>query len=147
MTLSKRLVLTVLLSLFMIPFCYAASPAGKWNTVDDKTGKRRAVMKLWVSNGVLYGKIMSVVKQPGDTGYCNNCKGKFKGKKVVGLTNMWGLKKTSKANVWDGGYILDPKNGKIYRCKVTVSSNGKKLTVRGYVGFSMLGRSQTWYRS
>lgn len=121
----------------------AASPAGTWTTIDDKTGAKRAVVSLSVSGGMLSGTIVKVYPQAGDTGMCNNCPGAFKGKKVQGLGFVWGLKDQGNG-VWSGGSILDPKTGKIYKAKMTL--DGNKLYVRGYVGVSALGRTQTWVR-
>jgi len=136
------------ISLFLLGFMPAAiagsnSPLGTWTTIDDKTGKKRAVVSITQSGGKLYGTIRKVYKQAGDTGYCKKCPGRFKNKKVVGLTFLWGLKKQGN-NVWSGGRILDPKSGKIYRAKVTLKGN--KLYVRGYIGVSLLGRTQVWVR-
>lgn len=122
---------------------FAASPAGQWTTIDDATGQKRAIVNVSISGGVLNGTIVSVFPQPGDTGKCAKCSGAFKDKPVKGLNFLWGLK--DKGNgVWSDGYILDPKSGKIYRAKVTVSGN--KMYVRGYVGVSLLGRTQVWVR-
>jgi uncharacterized protein (DUF2147 family) len=74
---------------------------------------------------------------------CHNCTGTFKDKKVVGLNILWGLKDQGNGE-WDGGSILDPKTGKIYKAKMTLK--GDKLYVRGYIGVSLLGRTQTWVR-
>ena len=138
-----KMVLSFCFGLMYLPIAIAASPAGTWTTIDDKTGKKRAVVRLSVSGGTLSGTIIKVYKQAGDTGKCTKCKGSFKDKPVVGLRFVWGLK--DKGNgVWDGGRILDPKNGKIYRCKMTMKGN--KLYVRGYIGVSLLGRTQTWVR-
>jgi uncharacterized protein (DUF2147 family) len=75
---------------------------------------------------------------------CKECKGDRKDKPIVGMTILWGLKKDGDA--WTGGEILDPKNGKIYRCKITPSADGKSVDVRGFIGVSFIGRSQTWLR-
>lgn len=120
-------------------------PAGTWTTIDDKTKRERSIVRIWESNGVVYGRIVKVFKQPGDTGFCQNCPGEFKDKPTKGLRLLWGLRKTGE-RTWDGGRIIDPKIGKIYRAKITVSPDGKKLFVRGYIGFSLLGRTQTWLR-
>jgi len=137
-------VLAFVLMVLFIPVALAAgSPAGTWTTIDDKTGKKRAVVRVNVSGGTLSGTIISVIPQPGDTGICSNCPGGFKGKPIKGLQFVWGLK--DKGNgVWDGGNILDPKTGKVYRAKITMEGN--KLYVRGYVGISVLGRTQVWVR-
>ncbi|HRD71092.1 MAG TPA: DUF2147 domain-containing protein [Legionella sp.] len=121
----------------------AQSPAGTWTTIDDKTGAKRAVVNISVSGGNLNGTIVKVYPQPGDTGVCSKCPGAFKGKKIQGLTFIWGLKDMGNGE-WGGGSILDPKTGKVYKAKMTVKGN--KLYVRGYVGVSMLGRTQTWVR-
>lgn len=86
---------------------------------------------------------MKVYRQPGDTGVCAKCPGNFKNKPIQGLAFVWGLKDKGNGE-WDGGHLLDPKTGKIYRAKMTL--NGRKLYVRGYVGFSVLGRTQVWIR-
>ncbi len=135
----------LVLATFYFPAVLAASqaPVGNWVTVDDKTGAKRAVVTITESGGVLSGVIDKVYPQPGDTGICENCPGSFKGKKVVGLRFMWGLKKEGD-NEWSGGSILDPKTGKIYRAKLT--AQGSELLVRGYIGISLLGRTQVWHK-
>lgn len=134
---------------FVVAVCYfpavmaAGSPAGSWTTIDDQTGTKRSVVNLSVSNGTLSGTIVKVYPQPGDTGICSKCPGAFKGKKIQGLRFVWGLKDKGNGE-WEGGSILDPKTGKIYKVKMTLKGN--KLDVRGYVGVSLLGRTQTWVR-
>lgn len=138
----KRGVLVVLLMLSSV-LSFASSPVGKWTTIDDETGHKRALVEISEVNGVFSGTIIRVYPQPGDTGICHNCPGKFKGKPIQGLTFLWGLKDDGEG-AWTGGEILDPKSGKIYRAKM--SMKGNKLFVRGYLGFSFLGRTQTWVR-
>lgn len=142
----KKLVLLLsTLALFSLAFAQS-SPVGRWKTIDDVTGKKRSIVQIYESGGKVYGKIIKVFKQAGDTGICDKCPGSFRGKPIVGLRFMWNLKKTA-SNVWDNGKILDPKIGKIYRCKITLRGSGKRLAVRGYIGISLLGRTQTWYRA
>lgn len=121
------------------------SPVGVWTTISDKDNKPRAVVVVTKRKGVFYGKIRKVYKRPGDTGRCVKCPPPFKDKKVAGMQIMWGVKKTGK-NRWSGGKILDSKTGKIYKVKLSLSDGGKRLKVRGYIGFSLLGRTQTWIR-
>lgn len=121
----------------------AASPEGVWTSLDDTTGAKRAEIRLTVSGNTLNGSVVKVYPQPGDRGICVNCPGAFKDKKVLGLGIVWGLKDEGNG-VWSGGYILDPKIGKVYRVKMTV--DGDKLHVRGYIGVSLIGRTQTWVR-
>jgi uncharacterized protein (DUF2147 family) len=136
----------LLLVLFVYaPFTIAgASPVGKWITIDDKTNKKRAEVSLELINGQLHGKILHIYSQAGDTGVCTKCPGKFKGKRIEGLQFMWGLKDKGHG-IWVGGHILDAKTGKIYNAKLKV--DGNKLYVRGYVGMSLLGRTQIWTKT
>tara|TARA_Y100000588_G_scaffold326919_1_gene361601 strand:- start:774 stop:1268 length:495 start_codon:yes stop_codon:yes gene_type:complete len=135
-------IIAIFVGFIFVPMAFA-SIEGRWVTIDDKTGKKRAVVYINESNGRLTGTIQKVYKQAGDTGVCSKCPGRFKNKPIKGLTFLWGLKKEN-ATTYSGGRILDPKSGKIYRAKVT--QKGNKLYVRGYVGVSMLGRTQVWVR-
>lgn len=143
MNLWKSMMALVLTVLFAPLALAGASPAGSWTTIDDKTGQKRALVHISVSGGTLSGTIEKVYPQPGDTGICSKCPGAFKDKKIQGMTFVWGLKDQGNG-VWDGGQILDPKTGKIYRAKMTL--DGNKLHVRGYIGLSVLGRTQTWVK-
>ena len=122
---------------------FSQSLTGMWTTIDDKTGKKRDVVRLVISDGTLNGKIVRVYSQPGDTGLCTHCPDQFKNKPIEGLQFLWGLKK-NRHGIWDGGQILDAKTGKIYKVKLKMEDN--KLFVRGYVGVSILGRTQIWVR-
>ncbi len=138
-----RTMFTAVLMACYIPLAFAGSPAGMWTTIDDKTGAKRALVKVSVVGNTLSGTIVQVYPQPGDTGLCTHCPGAFKGKKVAGLTFLWDLKADGN-DEWTGGSILDPKTGKIYKAKATLK--GDKLYVRGYMGMSLLGRTQVWVR-
>lgn len=138
-----KLSVLAVLSFFISSFAYAASPAGNWTTTDDQTGRKRAVVHISASGGNLSGSIVKVFPQPGDTGICSKCPGSFKNKPIKGLQIIWGLKDKGNGE-WDGGQILDPKTGKVYKAKMTLKGN--KLYVRGYVGISALGRTQVWSR-
>lgn len=121
------------------------SPIGTWITIDDKTKRPRSEVKIWESYGKLYGKVVKVYPMPGDKGICAKCPGAFKNKPIKGLNILWGLK-SSGNKVWSGGEILDPKSGKIYALKITLAESGRTLDVRGYIGISLLGRTQVWRR-
>jgi uncharacterized protein (DUF2147 family) len=134
----------LILAMLSLPVIAAPlSPEGLWTTIDDSTGKKRAVVRLAINNGMLGGTIEKVYQQPGDTGFCAKCPGEFKDKPIQGLKFVWDLKENS-PGTWEDGYILDGKVGKIYRVKMTMKEN--KLYVRGYVGVAMLGRTQIWER-
>jgi uncharacterized protein (DUF2147 family) len=134
-----------LLFSFYVPMALAQQTAeGLWTTIDDTTGEKRAVVLMVVHDGVLSATIESVYPKPGDTGICSDCPGLFKDKPTKGLQFVWGLRERS-PGAWEGGQILDAKNGKIYNVKMTVKDN--KLYVRGYIGIAMLGRTQIWERA
>jgi uncharacterized protein (DUF2147 family) len=122
------------------------SPTGLWKTIDDKTGKERSFVRITESNGVFEGKVEKIYDQPGDDPQhlCKECEGERKDKPIIGMTILWGLKKDGEQ--YSGGEILDPKNGSIYRAKMKLLDGGKKLEVRGFIGVSLFGRSQTWVR-
>jgi uncharacterized protein (DUF2147 family) len=124
----------------------AATPVGVWRTIDDKTGKERSIVRISEVNGELQGVVEKLFDLPGDDPkhLCDKCKGERKDQPIQGMTILWGLKQNG--DEWSGGEILDPKNGKIYRCKMKPSEDGKQLNVRGFIGVSLLGRSQTWHR-
>jgi uncharacterized protein (DUF2147 family) len=137
------------LGLVLLAVCAHAdsdSPVGAWRTIDDKTGKQRSVIRISESAGVLEGKVEEIFAQPGDDPkhLCKACEGERKGKPVIGMTILWGLKK--EGNGYTGGEILDPDSGAIYRAKAKLLDGGNKLEVRGYIGVSLFGRSQTWIR-
>ena len=137
----------MLFALVSAPVLAAAdSPVGTWRSIDDKTKKERSIIRVTAHNGELQGVVEKIFDQPGDdpAHLCEECKGERKDKPVMGMTILWGLKKDG--NAWAGGEILDPNNGKIYRCKMTLSTDGKSLDVRGFIGISLIGRTQTWLR-
>jgi len=139
-----RLLVALAFAFLYAPALLAAStPTGMWTTIDDKTGGKRAVVSLDIVDGTLNGTIVRVFRQKEDTGICSKCSGGLKDKPIEGLQFLWGLKDKGDG-VWSGGQILDAKTGKIYRVKLTMKKN--KLYVRGYVGLSMLGRTQVWVR-
>ncbi|MBB5392600.1 MULTISPECIES: DUF2147 domain-containing protein [unclassified Herbaspirillum] len=122
------------------------SPVGLWKNIDDATGKPKALIRITESNGELSGKIEKLFRAPEEdqNPVCEKCEGELKGKPIVGMTILSGLKKDG--DEYNGGQILDPANGKLYKSKLTVVEDGKKLNVRGYIGMPMLGRTQTWVR-
>ncbi len=141
MSFKKMVRLVMLGTIIYLPLVHAESPVGRWVTVDDKTGDKRAEIQLTEEDGQLSGTIVRCYPKPGDTGVCSSCPGDFKGKPIQGLRFIWGLTHDGKGT-WDHGELLDPTTGHIYHVKMT--RVGKELHVRGYLGFSLIGRSQTW---
>jgi uncharacterized protein (DUF2147 family) len=127
-------------------YAQADSPVGIWQTIDDNTHQPKALVQISEDgDGTLSGK---VVKGLGanDTPdrRCTACTDERKDQLIKGMTIIKAMKKDG--GHWDGGNILDPENGKVYKCKMTLEDGGQKLVVRGYIGVSLLGRSQTWIR-
>jgi len=124
-----------------------SSPVGRWQTIDDASGKPKAIVVIEEQGGVLSGRIVEIFPDPGadPDPKCDVCPGERKGKPIVGMTILEGLKAGGE-NLWDGGEILDPKNGKTYKALARLKQNGQNLEVRGFLGISLLGRTQVWHR-
>ena len=121
-----------------------ATPAGRWRTFDDKTpGKPKSIIVLYEEKGLLFGRVETLV-DPDAVKICDKCSDERKGQAVTGMVVVRRMKKDGEE--YTGGDILDPKNGSVYRCKMRLIDEGRKLSVRGYIGFSLFGRSQTWIR-
>jgi uncharacterized protein (DUF2147 family) len=132
-------------TLFFASAVLAQSPAGLWKTIDDATGKEKSLVRIVDSAGVLTGKVeKSLDPNAKPDQKCEECTDSRKGQPIIGMVILRNVKKGE--SHWEGGDILDPNNGKIYRVRLTPSADNKKLEVRGYVGTPMLGRSQTWQR-
>ncbi|MDR3379720.1 DUF2147 domain-containing protein [Cupriavidus basilensis] len=123
-----------------------ATPAGSWKTIDDATGKPRGLVEISEQNGVYSGKLVkSFTENDGKTKVCDKCTDARRDQPIMGMTIITGLRKTGD-NEWSGGEILDPESGKLYKTKMSLADDGKKLNVRGFIGISLLGRTQTWER-
>ena len=117
---------------------------GVWQTVDDKSGKPKGEVRIFEQNGHWVGQITRVYDKQDAKSRCDLCQDDRKGKEFVGLTILRNMTLTGEE--YAGGDILDPDTGKIYRCKFHLTDGGEKLLVRGFIGFSLLGRTQTWVR-
>jgi uncharacterized protein (DUF2147 family) len=124
-------------------FAAENTPVGTWKTIDDETGKPMSLVQITDQDGELKATVLKVLTD-GAPKLCAPCQGERKDQPIEGMNIMWGVHKDG--DVWDGGQILDPKNGKVYKVKLQPSADGSKLTVRGYIGISLLGRSQEWMR-
>jgi uncharacterized protein (DUF2147 family) len=141
-------VAVALAALLSLPAAWAAdaSPVGLWKNIDDVTGKPRALIRISENKGELEGRIEQLYRPAGEdqNPKCVKCEGVLKDQPIVGMVFMSGLKKSG--DEYNGGEILDPDNGKVYKSKLTLVDGGKKVNVRGYIGIPMLGRSQVWVR-
>ena len=126
----------------------ATSPVGLWKTIDDDTKKDKSLVRIAESGGVYSGKVEKIVdpEAPKDA-VCKDCTDDRKDKPILGMTIITNMKQsTGDKAVFEGGEILDPKNGKVYKSKLKLVEGGTRLDVRGYIGVPMLGRTQTWTR-
>ena len=145
--------LTLVISLLLVTGAAMATnntPVGTWRQIDG-TGKTRSIIEIAQTNGELTGTIKEVlnrspkgIARDGTPPMCTQCNGAFKNKPMIGMVNMWGIKKDG--DVWDGGKILNPADGKTYKVRLSLTDNGQKLDVRGYIGVPLMGQSQTWER-
>lgn len=127
-----------------------SSPVGQWRTIDDVDKKERAIIEIYQKDNKLFGKIIKAFPREGDKPLCENCEGADKGAPMIGLEILKNVSQEALTKTWSGGTILDPKNGKIYKVYLELQDDeGKKdaqLKVRGFIGWSILGRTQYWYR-
>lgn len=135
-----------ILCLIILFFCSISisgqSIVGHWVTYDDKTNVKKATIEIYKNDNLYFAKIVESFVE-GKSDFCETCKGKQKGRPIIGLGIIENLKK--EGNIYTGGTILDPENGETYSCKIKLVTENK-LKVRGFLGFSLLGRTQYWIR-
>lgn len=123
-----------------------ASPVGLWKNIDDETHKAKALIRITEKDGVISGRIEKILTDRPDA-VCDKCTDSRKDQPVQGMTIIEGIRRNADdATLFDGGEILDPNNGKVYRSRMRLTEGGKKLEVRGYIGAPLFGRTQTWIR-
>ena len=137
-----RIALIFSLSLFAWSLS-AQSVLGIWKTVDDTDGTAKSHVELYEVNGKLHGKIVKLL-EGAEADKCIPCKGDKKDAPLINMDIVWNMK--NKSGTYAGGKIFDPSSGKEYKCKIALGDNPDELNVRGYIGFSLIGRTQTWYR-
>jgi uncharacterized protein (DUF2147 family) len=137
----------VAVSAGMVPL-RAAEPSavGLWEQVDESSGKAESWFKISERSGVYVGNVVKIFSKPGEdeNWVCNKCEGAEKGAPVLGLTLIKGMQRNGLS--YEHGTIMDPRDGSVYRALMKLSPDGQKLEVRGYLGISLFGRTQTWNR-
>lgn len=121
----------------------AQDVTGKWKTIDDETGEAKSIVDIYKEDGKVYGKIVELINPKKKNATCTECTGKDKDKPLNGLMIIRGLEKDG--DEYSDGKILDPISGKLYKCYIALE-DADRLKVRGYIGFSLLGRTQYWSR-
>lgn len=135
---------TLLLLLFSA-IAQGQEVTGKWKTIDDETGEPRSVVEIFERDGKVHGKVVKLLLRATEDpdpvcGECEASDDRYK-KKVIGMEIMRDMVKNRDGS-YEGGNILDPKNGRVYRCRIWLEGNDLKL--RGYWG--PFYRTQTWQR-
>ncbi|NMM20434.1 MAG: DUF2147 domain-containing protein [Rhodoferax sp.] len=140
-----RSLIAIVLGALAFPVLAQMTPVGVWRSIDDKTGQPKAEIRISAdAGGVLTGVVEKALK-PSAEPNCDLCADDRKGKPKLGMEIIRGAKKAEGKEVWEGGKILDPDNGKEYTLRLTPIEDGKKLEVRGYIAFFF--RNQTWIRT
>ena len=116
---------------------------GNWYSLDTDSNEKESIIEVYQENNKIYAKIVSLLKKDDKGKICDKCTGNDKDKPIEGLVILKGLSKDD--DEWSGGKILDPKNGSYYKCYMTLVEKDK-LKIRGYIGFSLIGRTEYWYR-
>lgn len=122
----------------------AAGIEGEWRTIDDETGITKSIVRITqTAAGDYQGEVVEILHSDrGPNPVCEKCPGEFKDKPIRGMVILWGLRHRGN-QVYKGGEILDPIKGKIYKANLRLLEDGR-LELRGFIGFSLIGRSQVW---
>ncbi|MCM4161166.1 DUF2147 domain-containing protein [Antarcticibacterium flavum] len=129
--------------LFVVTHMNGQSVFGKWETINEETGKPNSIIEIYEEDGRVHGKVVRILKKEDRDRTCSNCEGHLKDKPLEGLELMTGLEKNG--NEYSGGVIVDPETGKEYKCKIWVDeTNPDLLKVRGYIAFFY--KTKTWHR-
>ncbi|WP_367752799.1 DUF2147 domain-containing protein [Flavobacterium sp. WC2430] len=139
----KNTITIIVLFITTVFYAQNHSVTGKWKTIDDETGEAKSIIEIYEKSGKVYGKVIDILDKEHRKDLCHDCGGEDANKPIIGMTILKGLLKDG--NEYNSGKIMDPKNGKVYKCYIVLESNDK-LKIRGYIGFALLGRTQYWYR-
>ncbi|MFA9191446.1 DUF2147 domain-containing protein [Flavobacterium sp. FZUC8N2.13] len=139
----KKILTIVVLFVSCVFYSQNKGVLGKWKTIDDETGEPKSIVEIYEKSGKIYGKVIEILDMVHKNDFCTACSGEDASKPILGLIVIKGL--TQDGKEYNSGKILDPKNGKLYQCFITLEGNDK-LKVRGYIGISLLGRTQYWQR-
>ena len=139
----KGIIFSLIICFSVIFNTQGQSVLGKWKTIDDETGQAKSIVEIYEKSGKIYGKIIDIINPAKKKDLCLKCSGDDKNAPILGLIIIRGLEKDG--DEYNGGKILDPLKGEEYKCLIALDGKDK-LKVRGFVGFSLLGRTQYWFR-
>ena len=122
------------------------SPEGLWRTIDDETGKARSMVRIQRSGAHLVGVVETIINSERQDATCELCEDDRQDQPILGMEIIRAVNPVADDGVWRDGNILDPNKGKIYKLNMKLAEGGAKLEVRGFIGFSLLGRTQVWER-
>ena len=117
---------------------------GKWKTIDDESGEAKSVVEIYEEDDKAFGKVTKIFRKDKQDAICDECDedDPRKDQKILGMVILKNMEK--EGDEWTNGKILDPNSGSVYKCTMWVEDG--KLHVRGYIGFSLIGRTQVWER-
>lgn len=121
---------------------HSQSIKGRWETYDDKTNEKKAIVEIYEKDNLFFAKIVKNFVKPADA-LCTKCEGDKKNQLLLGLVIIENIEKND--DEYDSGTILDPASGEVYKCYLKLIESNK-LKVRGFIGFSLIGRTQYWLR-
>lgn len=121
---------------------FSQSVFGVWKTIDDESGEPKSHVEIYKKDGKLFGKVVKLLPKA-TTSTCDGCPGERAGKSLLDIDIIWDMEQDG--DEWNDGKIVDPDGGRVYSCKISLDGNDK-LKVRGYFGFSFIGRTQVWHR-
>ena len=141
----KNILAPLFFAALALPALAQMTPAGLWRSIDDNSGEAKAEISIKDNgkgglNGVVERSLLKTSSEPN----CSLCTDDRKDKPKVGMEIIRGVVKAASEDIWEGGTIIDPENGKVYKLRLTPIEGGKKLQVRGYIG--PFYRNQLWQR-
>ncbi len=140
---SNRILISVVF-VFFATSGFSQSVFGKWKTIDDRTGKPKAIISIYEKEGLMYGHVLEILEEGKEDALCIKCEGDLKDKPVLGMTIIKGLEEHANGE-WRGKHLFDPEQAMMFKCKIWLNpDNPDELKVRGYLAF--IYRTQTWIR-
>jgi len=142
----RRLAGVSLLALTSLAVQAQSTPAGLWKTIDDETKAEKSLVRIVAgADGALVGKVEKILDpQAKADARCDKCEDERKDQPILGMTIIRKTRAAADGQTWEGGDILDPNKGKVYRLRLKPLDGGARLEVRGYLG--PFYRNQIWQR-